>query len=604
MRVNKSMHLLNRSWLTRRTLLGSTVVAATGAILAACGGNPDAVTPTVPKAAAPAGTAGSAPTIAAAMTTSAPAMMTVAPAAPVALMNAPATSTPQAAPAMVSASADAEKPQPGGRLIIADSQGDQPLDPFKTPWHSTAQFLVFTPYITKAPDLSYVANTFESWQISPDSKEVTFKVRPGMKYSDGTPVNAPAIKFVIDRMTDPMRKAPGANAFTSLKSTEVVDDLTIKFKYDAPYAPIFNGISGSEVPSMAAVVKYGDDFTNHPIGAGPYLVKEQVPGNSITYDRNPDFNWPPPFYKNRGPAYLDGVTVKVIKEDATVWAALQAGEVHVGDIPTVYIKDADKNPNITVVKQLAAGIRYLGMNCAKPPFDNPLVRQAVSHGIDRGAIVANALDGYGEPLWTPLAAGIAYSDNAGMEKIGYKYDPEMAKAKLKQAGYDVSGPVATKDGQPFETQLLVNNADFYKRAAQIVQAQLKIVGIKVNIQITEGTALTDATVAGTHQMFITLYGSTEPSIMYYFFHSSRIKATNRAWYSTPELDKLLEQGQTELDPAKQKVIYTAVQETVVKAAPWVTITNPYVFTAVRKEVRGFQVHPQGGYLLHDTWLKR
>ena len=119
----------------------------------------------------------------------------------------------------------------------------------------------------------------------------------------------------------------------------------------------------------------------------------------------------------------------------------------------------------------------------------------------------------------------------------------------------------------------------------------------MNIQITEGTALTDATVAGTHQMFLQLYGSSDPSIMYYFFHSSRIKATNRAWFSTPELDKLLDDGQAELDTAKQKEIYTKVQETVVKAAPWVTFCNPYAFTAIRKEVRGFVIHPQGGYLL-------
>jgi len=591
---------------SRRTLVGGAVTVAAGAILAACGGNPDAVTPTsaavaatvapvgttgATGATAPAGAMGASPTLAVAA-----AMATAIP------KTGPATSTPQVAPAVMAVAT--EKPVPGGRLIIADSNADTPLDPYKSAWHSTAQFLVFTPYVSKAPDLSYVANTFESWQIAPDSKEVTFKVRAGMKYSDGTPVNAAALKFVIDRMIDPMRKSPGASAFGTLKTTTVVDDMTLKFSYDAPYAPLFNGIGGSEVPSMAAVMKYGDDFTNHPVGAGPYIVKEQIPGNSITYDRNPDFNWPPPFFKNRGPAYFDGITMKVIKEDSTIWAALQAGEVHIGGIPTVYIKEADANPNITVVKQLDTGIRYLGMNCSKAPYNDLRVRQAVSYAIDRASIVANALDGYGEVLYTPLASSIAFSDSAGMEKIAYTYNPEMAKAKLKEAGYDLSGPVAMKDGQPFETQLMVNNTDFFKRAAQIVQAQLKIVGIKVNIQLMEGTALTDATTTGMHQLFILNYGSTDPSIMFYFFHSSRIKATNRAWFSTPELDKLLEQGQAELDPAKQKVIYTAVQETVVKAAPWVPITNPYAFTAVRKEVRGFQVHPQGTYLLHDAWLKR
>jgi peptide/nickel transport system substrate-binding protein len=580
----KSSDRLSNLRLDRRAFVGGSVATAAAAILAACGGNPDAnpkATDT-PKA-APAGAATTASGSAPATTRAA-----VLP-----------TSTPQAA-----ASADNETPQPGGRLIIADGQGDNPLDPFKTSWHSTAHFLVYRRYVSKAPDLSYVPDTFESWQASPDNKEVTFKIRQGIKNSDGTVVDAPSLKFIIDRLVDPQRKAPGASAFGPIKSTTVIDDSTIKFTYDAPYAPLYSGISGSEVSSKAAVEKYADDFTNHPVGPGPFVVKQQIPGNSIIYDRNPDYTSPPPFYKNRGPSYLDGVTIKVIKEDATTWAALQAGEVHVAAIPTTYVKDADANPNLTVVKKLDTGIRYLGMNCSKPPFNDPLVRQAVSHAIDRDSIVKNALDGFGETLYTPLAAAIDFSDSEGMKKIAYTFDPAMGKDKLKQAGYDVSGAVATKGGQPFEVQLMVNNTDFFKRAGQIVQAQLKDIGIKVNIQIMEGTALNDATATGNHQMFLQLYGSTDPSIMFYFFHSSRIKATNRAWYSSPELDTLLEQGQAELDRAKQKVIYDKVQEMVVKASPWVTFCNPYVFTGVRKEVRGFQVHPQGTYLIHDTWMKK
>jgi peptide/nickel transport system substrate-binding protein len=583
-----------RSYLSRRAFVGGSAAAVAGAILAACGGNPDATKP--------GGTAApttAAPTAATGATTGAGSA--VAPATANALK--PPTSTPQAAPATAAAAGN-ETPQPGGRLIIADSQGDQPLDPFKTPWHSTAHFLVYTAYVSKAPDLTYVPYTFESWQASPDSKEVTFKVRAGIKNSDGTPVDAPSLKFIIDRLIDPQRKAPGASAFGPLKSTTVIDPMTIKFTYDAPYAPLFDGISGREVCSKAAVEQYGDDFGNHPVGPGPFVVKQQIPGNSIVYDRNPDFNWPPPFYKNRGPSYLDGVTIKVIKEDATTWAALKAGEVHVAGIPTTFIKEADTNPDLTVVKKLDTGIRYIGMNCSKPPFNDPLVRQAVAHAIDRDEIVKSALDGYGEVLYTPLAAAIAYSDNDGMKKVSYPLDPAMGKDKLKQAGYDVSGAVAMKNGQPLEVLLMVNNTDFFKRAAQIVQAQLKNIGMKINIQVMEGTALTDATVAGTHQMFLQLYGATDPSIMFYFFHSSRIKATNRAWYSTPELDALLEQGQQTLDPAQQKEIYTKVQTMVVQAAPWVVLCNPYVFTGIRKEVKGLQVHPQGGLLLHDAWMAK
>lgn len=589
MEPNDSQMRARRFDLSRRAFVGGTAVAVAGAILAACGGNPDATKPggtTAPTTAAP--------TTAGAATTGAGSA-----AAPTSALR-PATSTPQAS----AAAATGETPQPGGRLIIADAAGDNPLDPFKTSWHSTAHFLVFTSYVSKAPDLSYVPYTFDSWQLSPDSKEVTFKVRAGLKNSDGTAVDAPSLKYIIDRLVDPQRKSPGASAFGPIKGTTVLDPMTIKFTYDAPYGPLFNGISGSEVSSAAAVQKYGDDFTNHPIGPGPYLVKDQIAGNSIVYDRNPDYAWPPPFYKNRGAAYFDGVTIKIIKEDATTWAALKAGEVHVAPIPATFVKEADTNQDITVIKQLETGIRYLGMNCSKPPFNDPLVRQAVAHAINRDEVLQSALDGYGQVLYTPLAASIAFSDNEGMKKIAYPFDLNMAKDKLKQAGYDVSGPVAMKNGQPLEVQLMVNNTDFFKRAAQVVQAQLKQIGMKINIQIMEGTALTDATTTGNHQMFILNYGSSDPSIMFYFFHSSRIKATNRAWYSTPELDALLEQGQAELNPDKQKEIYTKVQTMVVQAAPWVVLLNPYTFTGVRKEIRGFQVHPQGGYMLHDAWMPK
>lgn len=127
--------------------------------------------------------------------------------------------------------------------------------------------------------------------------------------------------------------------------------------------------------------------------------------------------------------------------------------------------------------------------------------------------------------------------------------------------------MAKKDGKDFEVQLMINNADFWSRASQIVQAQLAEVGIKINIQLMEGTALDDATTTGNHQMFLQLYGSTNPSILFYFFSSSRKGATNRTWCSTDELDELLLAAQAELDQDKQEVIVREIQAYIVEAAP-------------------------------------
>lgn len=586
------------SRLSRRYFLGAAAATSAGMLLAACGGDPDkgddddaATQPTAATGSAATETGGNEAT---------------EPSESASPEGGEAGETPSAESGegvQGTGGAD-EEPVPGGRLIIADPQGDNPLDPFKTSWHSTAHFLVYTSYVDKDPDLEYVPYTFDSWEASADGKEMTFTIAPGITSSDGTPVNAESIKAIVDHYTDPEIKSPGASGFGPIVSTEVVDELTVKWIYEAPYAPLLSGISGREVCSWEAYEKAGDDFTNQPVGPGPYKVKEQIAGNEIIYERNEDYAWAPGYFTNRGAGYFDEISIKIIKEDATIFAALQSGDVHAGPIPTVNVEEARQDDELTVVEQLDTGIRYLGMNCSKPPFDDPLVRQAISHAVDRESIVANALDGYGEVLYTPLSLAIKGSDNEGMKAISYDYDPEAGRAKLEEAGWDLSGDVATKDGEEFEVELMINNADFWKRASQIIQQQLKEIGIKVNIQLMEGTALNDATTTGNHQMFLQLYGATDPSILYYFFHSSRKGATNRAWFSTDELDAILDQAQAELDEDKQDELYHQVQEMVVEASPWVILANPYEFIGIRNEVRNLKMHPQGGYLLQDAWLKQ
>jgi peptide/nickel transport system substrate-binding protein len=575
--------------LNRRSFVGLSA-ATVVSLLAACGGDPDKNTP-----------AASTSETESTSTSSS----TGSDSTPVAPGGTPSSTsaTPSVSAVQTTTSTEGGTPKPGGTLVIADPQGGNTLDPFKTTWHSTAHFLVITTNVDTAPDLTYIPYTFARWDVSPDGKEVTFKIDPAITFSDGTPVTADGIKYIVEREIDPNLHSPGASAFGPLTSVEVVDDKTCKFVYSSAYAPLFNGLSGREVSSAEAVTKEGDDFGNKPVGAGPFLVKEIISGNVIKYTRNEDYKWPPKYNKNRGPAYFAGVNLRTITEDATVWAALQSGEVHIGPVASTYVKDAKKVKNLDVLQQLDNGIRYLGMNCSKPPFDDELVRQAVSHAVNRQVIVDNALDGYGKVLYSPLAFNIPYCDNEGMEKISYNYDVAAAKDKLKQAGYDVSGDIATKDGKPFETELMVRNEDFFKRAAQILQGQLKEAGIKVNINVMDSSALNEATTTGNHQMFITLYGQTDPSILFYFFSSSRIKATNRAWYSTPELDKLLDQAMAELDPDKAKPLWEQIQTSIVKASPWVVLCDPYTFTGVSKKLRGFQLHPQGGYMLHDAWLE-
>jgi ABC-type transport system substrate-binding protein len=190
---------------------------------------------------------------------------------------------------------------PGGRLIIADANGDFPLDPYRTTTLGTAHFLGYTSYVSRAPDLTYVPYTFESWTTSPDGKEWAFKVKQGIINSDGSPVDAALIKFIVDRMVDPKLKVPLAAAFGPVRSTTVLDPFTIRITCDAPFPSLLDGLAQRAISSQVALEKYGDDFANHPVGPGPYLVRQMITGNQIVYDRNPDYTWPPPSTRTVAP---------------------------------------------------------------------------------------------------------------------------------------------------------------------------------------------------------------------------------------------------------------------------------------------------------------
>jgi peptide/nickel transport system substrate-binding protein len=446
-------------------------------------------------------------------------------------------------------------------LVLADQDAYTSQDPFTNAWHSSPSYSEFATLTTLNIDLSgYVGYLAESWTISDDSKTITFKLKPGLTFQDGTPVNSEAIKYNVDKYMDETLAAPGGGDLRSvLDNFEIIDDLTFAFHLTAPYAPFFNNISSSiEIVSPTAYELYGpDNFSMHLVGAGAWTVSEVVPESYIHYVANPDFTWAPSeIYSNTGPEQIPEFEIRFMSDPEVVYASLETGEVTIAVVPPVHLADARANTNITLVEAVETTLHYLGMNNQFAPLDDIKVRTAINYALNRQEIIDGAYEGEGIVSYGALTpAEIDFDPTVEDYAKATSDDPSMAMQILEEDGYTMNADgIYEKDGKPLEFSLMVEPNAVFQRATEIVQSQLADVGIKINIELTENTAIREATVNGTHQMIWWTYGQLDPAIFTYIFHSSRIGASNRNRVVDTTLDGLLDQADQTLDPVARKAV--------------------------------------------------
>jgi peptide/nickel transport system substrate-binding protein len=198
----------------------------------------------------------------------------------------------------------------GGTFTYGLDQSPETIDPEVTTYAVTNKININTvdPLIWQAPDLSYVPGVAEAWEVSEDAKAYTFHLRKDVKFHDGTPVNADAVKFSWDRIMDPETKSKTAiGQMGSFAQAVIVDEFTVRAEFSAPYAPFLDSVSQSYCSpiSPTAVAKYGADFAHNLVGTGPFMLKEWVENDHVTLVKNPDYNWAPSIFGHQGPAYLE-----------------------------------------------------------------------------------------------------------------------------------------------------------------------------------------------------------------------------------------------------------------------------------------------------------
>jgi peptide/nickel transport system substrate-binding protein len=519
-------------------------------------------------------------------------------------ISACSPSQPQpAAPAQTSAQGGG-----GGTLTRATTSEPTSLDPQGA---ANAGLNLVLPYlydtlIGRQRDGKFMPHLAQSWQVSPDGKSVDVKLKSGVKFQDGSPLNAAAVVFTFDRFKKVGDKSPIAGNVKGITKVEAVDDSTVRFSFDSPNAGFLGTLSMpyAAILSPSAVQAAGDDISAMGVGSGPFKLGEWKRGVSITLVRNPDYNWGPSEVNNKGPVSLDQLVFKVIPDASTQMAALQAG-----DIDAIFVTEpsqlnqaqADKGLHIEPIN--LDSLIYLGYNCAKPPFDDVKVRQALSYAVNKGDIVKTALGGLGMDAGTPLPPSLLGYDQS-LQSYGQGYDPAKAKALLTEAGFSQGTDGSwQKDGKKLGGKLLTSNRAPNEAIATLLQSQFKAIGVPVEIQQLDSAAVMQASTEGNFDLLLWRYDWNDPDALAIYLGSSRIRQTNRVFYSNKQVDDLLAKGLAEFDVTKRAQLYQEAQKTILAEAPWQPLYYPMEGLVYRDRVNGLIISSLGRMLVNDVTLK-
>ncbi|BBH68973.1 peptide ABC transporter [Actinoplanes sp. OR16] len=520
----------------------------------------------------------------------------------------------------------------------AASSGDdagQPVSGGSLTWAVETEPITFNPHqYSQAKARPLVWNTFEallthdaqggylpwlaaSYEVSPDGKTYTFKLRTDVTFSDGTKFDAAAVKANVDQILAPgYAPAVAAVQLRNLDGVEVVDDATVAFRLKQPDVLILDFVSspqGAQVsPKSLKEAKNLKAGGPELAGTGPFVLDRYTQGQEVHFVKNPAYDWAPSNAGHSGPAYLDEVTYRFLKESSVRVGALTSGQVQaIEGVPATDETLITANPDLSLQRGLNSGSAYAYyFNVSHAPFDDPKVRQAFREAVDVDAVLTGVYRGTATRAWSVVGPTSTFYDKTLEGTFGG--DAAKANQLLDQAGWttrDADG-YRTKDGKRL-TVRLVQSAPYVRDRrdvlAQAVQAAVKqSAGIDLNVALVDQGTQAKAIADNQYEVFDNSRADTDAgAALNLLLHSAG--AINRTGVKDPALDELLEQGQGATDTAKRTAAYQQVQKLVVTdQALALPLYAPADQLATSSAVGGLGFEPTAGVPAgaYNVWLRR
>ncbi len=413
----------------------------------------------------------------------------------------------------------------------------------------------------------------ERWESDETASVWTFYLRKGVKFHDGTELTADIVKYSIERAKQ--LQGPPAFLLDVIERVEVVDKYTVRFVLKYPFAPF---------PSLATFVIFSPvppnatNLEEKPIGTGPFKLELWKKGEQVVLVANKDY-W-------RDPPKVDKLIIKIYPDPTTLRVALEKGEVDLAlGIQPQDIEDLLKNPNLKMVSKEGLVIEWLGMNQRREPLNNTLLRKAINYAIDYDYILNVILRGTASRLYGPLPPAV-FGYDPEVEQYGYKYNPELAKKLLAEAGYP--------DGAGLrEFELIISSAERAERkdVAAVIQRNLKEIGISVRIVDLDWPSFLDRLFNHDFDMYMVDWfpDYVDPDDWIVPLFASY--GLSLEGYYNPVVDELALKARQITDPEERVKIYKQLQRVIVDDAPWVFLYVPKLYVFMQKNVEGFVLYP-------------
>lgn len=515
----------------------------------------------------------------------------------------------KSAPPTAAAPAGDSGPVRGGQLVVALRAEPAQLNPLVDQGsgaHSVRP--VVDSLVWDNGDGTYDPWLASSWEVSDDASRYVFQLRKDVRFHDGTPLNAEAVKANFDYVLDPANKSTGSTA--KLKPVaKVIDEHTLEVQLAVPESSFLTLIAAPYfgILSKDQLEKDPRSLATRLIGTGPFKFDNWVKGQSLTYVRNDDYNWAPPKF-HQGAAYVDSIKYVFLPEDQTRYNALATGEAHVVDyIPPEHANTVKNGDSYQTEEFLLPGVGYtLHLNTRKPPFDRLEVRQALLHGLNREEIVASATFG-AYPVQEYLAT--TTPDFAKDLKNRITHDPQRAADLLDQAGWkarDAEG-FRTKDGQRLSAAApYADNDQLAQRTLEQVQIDAKKLGF--DIQLLPVTDLPQRLYNGNYGVLGSFQSEATGMQLWRLYGSDNISdgstvGSNASFLSIPELDAVLVKARAAGKSEDRAKYYAEAQEILPDHAPSVPLYSRARLVAIQKNVHGVawdKAWPQP--YLFDAWI--
>ncbi len=500
-----------------------------------------------------------------------------------------------------------------GQLIIGmneEAVNFNPLLYVNTGVETSVEFIVFDAPWKLDPTGSFVPNlateipTQANGGISADGKTWTIKLRKDVLWHDGTPFTAADMIFTLDTLLNPKVVVRSRNGHEHVETYKAVDDYTVLIKLKDNFAPYLVSWQKTSVIPKHVLASVPDintaDFNTNPIGTGPFRFKERVAGSYISFTPNEKYHG--------GKPKLNLLVQKYIADQQTMYAQYQTGEIDIYDIngiPPVLFAKAKQIPQSKTLLSPSPFVEFIYFNCAKPQFQEKVVRQAIYKAVDKKGWIDAVWYGVPVPTLSYLPPN-HWAYNKNLEDPGY--DPKQAAAMLDAAGWTVGADgVRAKNGVrlAFTMSTTAGNKP-REQAQQLVQQNLKKINIEMTIKNMPGSVVWgDYTIKGEYDTLMVawdplLYPDPDYTDR---IHSKLIPAkggsgSNYVQYENPEIDDLCAKGVAAVDQAERKKIYDRIQEILLEDVPFAPIFSWQAIMAAHDWVSGYTVNP---YTSTNSW---